>query len=132
MAEIMAESRHAKHSTPIASGIVILDFPQQVPDFVNNFLSSGDNIKHSGCHFHDAERVFEAPMCGSRIQQIGHSELVDVTKALKRLGIQYLAFIRIQAYENMNRIAHLMDKLRHDSSYTAETARRPKSVPSHG
>ena len=53
--------------------------------------------------------MLEAFVCRPRIDQISHCQLVNVTQALIEGGIYNSPFVGIEPYEDVNRVANLMD-----------------------
>ena len=66
-------------------------------------VSQREQVKRLGRKFHNAERMLEPRMHGSRIQQVGHRELPDMSQALKHWMIHNLPFVHRIANKPMDR-----------------------------
>jgi hypothetical protein len=66
--------------------------------------------------------MLKTAMCGSRINKIRESQLVNVPEPLERSGIENLSFVRVQPNKYVNGVTDFMNGLDHKSSCTKKLA----------
>ena len=71
-----------------------------------------NDIEHPSCEFHNSEAVFEAFVGCSRIDKVGHRQLVNVAKPLDHGRVQNQPFIAIQSDEDVNGVSDFVVLLR--------------------
>ena len=108
MPDIVAKGSDPQHLSPVGLLEVIVDLRQKFADVVRNVGLVDRNIEDTSGKFHDPQRVLEAAMSGSWVDEVGQSQLVNVAKSLEGARIQHVAFVRRKADEHMNGIANFV------------------------
>ena len=71
-----------------------------------------NDVEYPSRQFHNAEAMFETFVRRSRIDKVGHRQLVNVAKPLDHSRVQNPPFIAIQSDEDVNGVSNFVVLLR--------------------
>ena len=71
-----------------------------------------NDVEYPSRQFHNAEAVFKSFVGRSRIDKVGHRQLVNVAKPLDRARVENPPFIAVQSDEDVNGVSDFVVLLR--------------------
>ena len=97
-------------------------------DRLVNVVLGSDDIEDPASQFHNTQAMFEAFVCRSGVDHVGHRQLVDVPESLDWRRVEHTPLVAVQRDEPMNRVSDLVIPLGGQGEHSSHTEARNHNV----
>jgi hypothetical protein len=108
MSNIVAQSSHSQHTSPVCPLVVRFQLGDKFADRVTQIAGRRHNVKDSPGKLHNPQRMLEALMGCAGIHERSQGKLVNVAESLERTRVNNSPLLAVEANKCMDRIAKLV------------------------